>query len=321
MNRYVYDEKLELEQEVNKLDKKIEDLKYANIVSSKMQESINEDIKNINIKIRDININNIECALIRKVKVLGKYVLRAIPYVIIANLFLGFHLFIFREFPFYRDLEKRFPLHEVTLDKDVTIDKVEETRKPRYNNEVYYTDGKAFYTTKWELGEDNKYHRLIKEYDVSIITPEELKILVNKPKVELEDILYRYRSEKEEIKNKEELTLEELNKEDTVRFIYHYIDENDFVMELQDPQNNLGFTLAYLILTIASSGVLFFSRRDKHYNETFIKELEKIKKRYSKTDIEEIKKLFKENKIKFELVKRGEVTLTDPITNEKTRVR
>ena len=40
MNRYVYDEKLELEQEVNKLDKKIEDLKYANIVSSKMQESI-----------------------------------------------------------------------------------------------------------------------------------------------------------------------------------------------------------------------------------------------------------------------------------------
>ena len=175
MNRYVYDEKLELEQEVNKLDKKIEDLKYANIVSSKMQESINEDIKNINIKIRDININNIECALIRKVKVLGKYVLRAIPYVIIANLFLGFHLFIFREFPFYRDLEKRFPLHEVTLDKDVTIDKVEETRKPRYNNEVYYTDGKAFYTTKWELGETTpEMDKLLKMSEIFEITLDEL---------------------------------------------------------------------------------------------------------------------------------------------------
>ena len=321
MIKYVYDEKLELEQDVNKLDKKIEDLKYANIVSNKKQDSINEDIKNIGIKIRDINIHNIECDLLRKVKVLGKFVLRTTPYVIIASLFLGFHLFVFREFPFYRDLEKHYPRHEVTLYKDVTIDKVEGIEQACSNNEVYYTDGKAFYTTKWELGEDNKYHRLIKEYDVNNITPEELKILVEKPKVELEDILYRYRSEKEEIKDKEELTPEELNKEDTVRFVYHYIDENDFVMELQDPQNNLGFTLAYLILTIASSGVLFFSRRENNYNEKFIKELEKIKKRYSKTDIEEIKKLFKENKIKFELVKRGEVTLTDPITNEKTKVR
>lgn len=321
MNRYVYDEKLELEQEVNKLDKKIEDLKYANIVSNKKQESINEDIKNISIKIRDINIHNIECALIRKVKVLGKYVLRAIPYTIIASLFLGFHLFVFREYPFYRDLEKRYPLHEVTLYKDVMIDKLEETGQVRSNNEVYYTSGEAFYTTKWELGEDNKYHRLIKGYEVSNITPDELKILVDKPKVELEDILYRYRSEKEEIKDKEELTDEELNKEDTVRFIYHYIDENDFVMEIQSPTNNLGFTLAYLILTISASGVLFFGRREKKYNENFIKEVEKIKKRYSKTDIKEIKKLFKENKIKFELVKRGEVTMTDPITNEKTRIR
>lgn len=321
MIKYIYDEKLELEQDVNKLDKKIEDLKYANIVSNKMQDSINEDIKNIGNKIRNINIHNIECDLIRKAKVLGKFVLRALPYVIIANIILGFHLFVFREFPFYRDLEKHYPRHEVTLDKDVMIDNVEGIKQTRYNNAVKYTDGKAFYTTKWELGEDNKYHRLMKEYDVSDFTPEELQKIVDKPEVELEDILYRYRSEKEEIKDKEELTPEELNKDDNVRFIYHYIDENDFVMEIQSPPNNIGFTLAYLILTIASSGVLFFSRRENNYNEEFIKELEKIKKRYTKTDIEEIKKLFKENKIKFELVKKGEVTLTDPIDGSKIYVK
>ena len=36
----------------------------------------------------------------------------------------------------------------------------------------------------------------------------------------------------------------------------------------------------------------------------------------AKIDIEEIKKLFNEKKIKFELVKKGEITLTDPITGE-----
>ena len=66
----------------------------------------------------------------------------------------------------------------------------------------------------------------------------------------------------------------------------------------------------------ATMPVIFWRMDESDYD--FGDHVDRIRKEAieAKIDIEEIKRLFNEKKIKFELVKRGEITLTDPITGE-----
>ena len=64
-----------------------------------------------------------------------------------------------------------------------------------------------------------------------------------------------------------------------------------------------------------------FCHRLGGYNERFNKKILSIKNQYKEEDIKELKRLLKEKKLKFELVKRNKVTMTDPITSEKMYIK
>ena len=87
----------------------------------------------------------------------------------------------------------------------------------------------------------------------------------------------------------------------------------------QDFWPNVGYSLLFLIwLAVLGFGALAWRAESKYDPEECWKLFEE---KYKNIDISKIKKLFEEKKIKFERRINPEVTLTDPITGERQRIK
>ena len=319
MENNVSQEYIEIEEGLKNLDKEIEDISCANINCNNVIDIVNDDIKKIDIKVRKVDLRNIKKSLIRKTKILGKWVVRIIPYVIAFSISFCFDYFLIKDVPFYRQPEERIAIHETVIDSDGARDNIIEY-KSRMSMSRSTTEDKAYFTTSWILGVDGNYHREIKEYDLDEYPQDYLESLANKQDKNLVDVLYRYRKSTEEIKSPSELTKEELEEESSVLFICRYTDEEDIIIEAQSVGANIHAGIWFLVMGGVMS-LMPFCHRLGGYNERFNKKILSIKNQYKEEDIKELKRLLKEKKLKFELVKRNKVTMTDPITSEKMYIK
>ena len=61
--------------------------------------------------------------------------------------------------------------------------------------------------------------------------------------------------------------------------------------------------------------------RDEGSNYDYNRHLNRLKRDYKEVDITELEKLFKEKKIKFDVVRHKDVNLVDPINGEKMLIK
>ena len=319
MEDNVSQEYIDIEEGLKNLDKEIEDISCANINSGNVIDIVNEDIKKLDIKVRKIDLRNFRKALIRKVKILGKWVVRLLPYIVVIGLAYAFNYYLIKDIPFYRQPEEHIAVHEMVITKGLTTDKVVEYL---HNKEITSSvlKNKAYYTTSWIKDVDGNYHREIKEYDLDENSQEVLENIANNKGKNLLDVLYRYKKSTEEVKSPSEITPKELESEGSVRFVCHYSDEEDIIIEAQSVGANTLYSTVFFVIALILS-MFPVCIRAGGYFDSFLYQVGCIKDKYKKEDIEELKKLLKEKKLKFELVKRDTVTMIDPITKEKTFIK
>lgn len=307
----------EVKIDINELGKEIEDLANANIINNSRIEQVNNSIKNVNKKIKTIEKDNLKTICIRNIKVFGKFIYRVLPYVLAASGMFAAHITTFKDVPFYPQKVNKIAYHETVITKDTIDDQMIGYKDPITVAKNELTD-KAYYTTSWQMQEDGKYHRTIKEYTAVDFNVYEYQLAANNPDNNLLSVLDKEISKTEEVKEAEELSSEELAKGSSIKFVFHYSDEEDFIVEAQDDMTNFGLTMAYILVTLPLFLPTFLTRLSRFYS--FREIAKKIIEENPTIDTKKLKLLLEEKKIKFELVKIGQVSLEDPITHKKSYI-
>ncbi len=299
-------------EQINEFDKNIDNIGKDNIINHSSLQEAESSYKLINKNIKKANRFNKFITCVRNIKIFGRFLQGGLPYIVVAGLtFTGQTLL--GDVPFYpQKSEFKVAQHEQIINNTGVIDE-----KVTYITEGTGDKNQVQYTTKWEKKSDGNYYRATQTYEVGNFTAEHLKEMINDPAFNFEETFGRSKSNKYEVKKENELTKEDLEEAAGFKIIYHYTDDLDVILGAQDMGANVGLTFLYLFITfIGTLPVLFWRMEESDYD--FSEHLENIKDEAieAKIDIEEIKRLFNEKKIKFELVKKGEITLTDPITGE-----
>lgn len=299
-------------EQINEFDKKIDNIGKDNIINHSSLQEAESSYKLINKNIKRANRFNKFITCVRNIKIFGRFLQGGLPYIVVASLtFTGQTLL--GDVPFYpQKSEFKVAQHEQIIDNSGVIDE-----KITYIKEGTGDTNQIQYTTKWEKKADGNYYRATQTYEVGNFTAEHLKEMISDPTFNFEETFGRSKSNKYEVKKENELTKEELEEEAGFKIIYHYTDDLDVILGAQDIGENILLSVLYILATIfAIAPVLYWRFEESDYD--FMEHLDRIKTEAieAKIDIEEIKKLFNEKKIKFELVKKGEITLTDPITGE-----
>ena len=304
--------KEELLEQISEFDKEIDNIGKDNIINHSSLHEAETSYKLINKNIKRADRTNKLVTCLKNVKILGRLLQGGFPYIVVAGLvFTGQTLL--GDVPFYpQKNEFKVAQHEQIIDKTGVIDE-----KVSYIKEGTGDKNQIQYTTKWEKKADGNYYRATQTYEVENFTAEHLKEMINDPTFNFEETFGRSKSNKYEVKKESELTPKDLEEEAGFKIIYHYTDDLDVILGAQDTGTNVGLSFLYVFITfLGTLPVLFWRMEESDYD--FGEHLERIKDeaKASKIDIEEIKRLFNEKKIKFELVKKGEISLTDPITGE-----
>ena len=304
-------------EQINEFDKNIDNIGKDNIINHSSLREAENSLKLINKNIKKANRFNKLLPWIRNIKIFGRFLQGGLPYIVVAGLtFTGQTLL--GDVPFYpQKSEFKVAQHEQIIDNTGVIDE-----KITYIKEGTGDKNQIQYTTKWEKKADGNYYRATQTYEVENFTAEHLKEMINDPTFNFEETFGRSKSNKYEVKKENELTKEDLEEEAGFKIIYHYTDDLDVILGAQDVGENILLSVLYIIVTALVMGPVFYWRFEES-DYDFMEHLDRIKTEAidSKIDIEEIKRLFNEKKIKFELVKRGEITLTDPITGETQIVK
>ena len=299
-------------EQINEFDKNIDNIGKDNIINHSSLQEAETSYKLINKNIKKANRFNKFITCVRNIKIFGRFLQGGFPYIVVAGLLFTGQALI-GDIPFYPEKNVfKIAQHEQIIDNTGVIDE-----KITYIKEGTGDKNQIQYTTKWEKKSDGNYYRATQTYEVENFTAEHLKEMINDPTFNFEEAFGRSKSNKYEVKKENELTKEDLDEEAGFKIIYHYTDDLDVILAAQDTWVNIGLTVLYLFLTALGTMPVIFWRMDES-DYDFGDHVDRIRKEAieAKIDIEEIKRLFNEKKIKFELVKRGEITLTDPITGE-----
>ncbi len=309
-----YDRAGLLESDIDRLNNSIDNIGNDNIINSSRIADIESDIQRIENNIKVTNRKNIGKICIRNIKIFGRALQGIFPYLVSAGLVFTAQTLI-GDVPFYPQDVFKVAQHEQIIDNTGLV-----SDNITYVMPNSKTTNSAHYSTRWERKADGKYYRMIKEYNIGEYTTDELKELINNPDLDIEKTFGKNTSIKYEVKNENQITKEELEEGTGFKIVYRYTDEEDVVLMAQDVGPNIGFSFIYLLVTLIPIFIVALWRDDESdfdftdYVNDYIDE-------YQKVDIKELERLFKEKKIKFELVKRQQVTLTDPITGAKVLIR
>ncbi len=303
-----------LENEIKNLNESIDNIGNDNIINHSRVADIEGDIKRIENNIKITNRQNIGKTCIRNIKIFGRALQGIFPYLVCAGLVFTGQTLI-GDVPFYPQDQFKVAQHEQVIDNSGIV-----------NDNVTYVlpsselKNSAHYSTKWEKKDDGRYYRMIKEYNIGNYTTEELKELIKNPDLDFEETFGKSSSIKYEVKNENQITKEDLEEGTGFKIVYRYTDEEDVVLKAQDVWPNIGYSLLYLLITVLPCLIVVLWRTDesdfdfKDYVDDYCKD-------YKQVDIKELERLFKEKKIKFDVVRHQQVSLVDPITEEKMLVK
>ena len=306
--------KKELNNQIEELDEIISNMGNDNIINHSSIKEADDMIKLINKNIKAVNRRNRLIAAIRNVKIFGRFLQGGLPYIVVAGLvFTGQTLL--GDVPFYpQKSDFKVAQHEQVIDQTGVIGE-----SVSYVAQGNLAGNEIVFTTKWDQKEDGNYYRVTQTYDIGNYTTEELKEMIKNPNLDLNAVFGKSKSNKYEVKKAKDITEEDLDEKDGLKIIYHYSDDLDVILGAQDGFFNVMFSILYILITLVGSmPVLYWRLNESDYD--FSEHLKRIKLENDKIDIEEIKKLFAQKKIKFEVAKREQITMEDPITGQKTKI-
>ena len=306
----------QLNSDINKLDQKIDNVGYDNIINHSTVKEMEESVNDIDRRIRIIDKENAKRFCIKNIKLFGKLLHRVYPYVVVAGLVFGGQSLI-GDVPFIQQDQIKFAQTQVVLDSDANLEKTKDYIIAAQKNEDYAVT----YYTKWELKQDGYYYRTIKKYKLKYYKNRMYNNLLDENnKNKMSDIYDEPYSIDYEKKDPSELTQDEIEKEEYIRYVFHLQDEEDIIIEAQDMSYNLILSGVYLFGAATFITIMYFMR--KHYSRfDYYKAIDIVKHSYPEIDIEKLKKLFKAKKIKYEVIKKQQATLTDPIDNKRSIIR
>jgi hypothetical protein len=301
-----------LNDKVEELDKKIDNIGDDNIIGHSTIDDINGLIKDINKDFKRVKGKNIRITSLRNIKIFGRAFQGLFPYLVAVGLIFAAQTGC-GDIPFYRQEHFEFAHHEETIDYTGKV-----------SENVIYSDDKAdstdsaYYVSKWEKKPDGRWYRAVKEYErFKNDSLDELFELAKNKDLNFEEIFGKVKDVKFEVRNDEP---SEEEKGDYLKIVHRYKNEEDVMLVPQNFWVNLGLSALYLVACFVACGLVWIGRVEES-NYDWGKHLARIKRENPNIDISEIKKLFEEKKIKFERRINPEVTLTDPITGEKQIIK
>ena len=303
-----------LESDINRLNNSIDDIGNDNIINHSVLADIESDIERIESNIKITNLKNKGKTCIRNIKIFGRALQGAFPYIVGAGMVFGIFT-LCGDIPFYPQDQFRIAQHEQIIDNNGVV-----SDNATYVLPSSSIKNSAHYSTRWEKKDDGKYYRMIKEYDIGNYTTDELKELIKNPDLDFEETFGKNTSIKYEVKNENEITKADLSEDTGFKIVYRYTDEEDVVLKAQDVWPNIGLTLLYLLVSVIPSLIVAAWRMDES-DFDFMDYVKEYSEDYKKVDIKELERLFKEKKIKFERVRHQNVSLTDPITEQKMLIK
>ena len=311
----------DLQEDINNIEKKMENIGNDNIISHSTIDEIEQDINNVSTNINNTKRKNRRKTCIKNIKIFGRIVQAVFPYVLAASIVFGIQVAVY-DVPFIRQKQFKIARHDQTINQSGIVDD-EITR-------ILDSDKKSpriFYNTKWEKREDGKYYRSIKEYYVDKYSTEELLAMLNDPAFDFEKA-FGDATTKFEVRDEKNITQEEIEASNEFKIVYQFSDDEDVVLIAQDVWPNIWQSFMYILFVsffelfaLAWRNGEFEIQKSFNYNYDFGKFIANIKKKNKTIDISEVEKLFNEKKIRFEVVKHQQVTLTDPIDNKKSIIK
>lgn len=249
----------------------------SNNMSRSRLEKIDKDIIDIEKKITQTNKNNTRNHTIRKIKIFGRILQGAFPYVIALGLAFGMHQGLTSDIPFYQQNEVHLAQHEITIDstglKDDNITYISKLT----DNDL--KQGEAYYTSRWEKKVDGKYYRVIKKYDIDSLKVNAIKNIEDYSNLNFDSLFGNSVSTTHEMKTEDEMTANEIEDGDSFKVVYKYKDYDDVIFELQNKKENLQttgiFFLECLMFILAVLAI-----REKISKYDFKRYVENIRKKH-----------------------------------------
>lgn len=303
----------ELNEDLNKIDEKIRNIDLYNGVNDLAVEKINEELSVVNEKIRSTNMANKLRPIIKNIKVFGRLIQGVAPYVIVAGLIFGAQSILFDEVPFVRQNQIKTAHHEQIIDNTGII-----SDSITYDVKPMCPPNYLEYRTNWQKKDDGKYYQTTKKYYGINDYIDEIRELLKDPNANYDELLGRASNIEHKIKTEDEIAKEDLEEENRVELVYHYIDDTDIKLSIQDEDDNSLFSSVYLVVTFLAC-IPVFSWRMFESKYSFSDYLEEYKELYKKVDIKELKRLFDEEKIKVEKINRQRPSFDTPIVYLKNR--
>ena len=242
-------------------------------------EKLEKDIDDLEKRIKDVPKENFKKISIRNIKIFGRFMQMIAPYLIAAIIpFVGQSLLF--DMPFYPE-EVKSPKHYM-MELDNRGIEAYQSGYEKINDEK----DRVYIYSNWQE-DKGMYSRTIKSYSINIDDISEIKDLVNKKDVEIEDILGSPISNITETKNI--ITDEDKELDGYIKLVYYYNDKDDYIVIKQTPGENIVFSIIYLImLGMCEYGVLKY--RYDLSNFSYSSYYEKYMEKYKKTDIKILEK-------------------------------
>ena len=287
-----------LEKDLATLDNKIKDLQEGNqnIVSHSVVSEIEDDINNINYKIKNTKIHNILNTGIRNIKLFGNILHLIYPYVIVAGICMGISA-LCGDIAYIPQEQLKYGYHEVVMDNRGAVeDKLE------YKQGMPTENGHIYFTSNWQLKADGRYYRKTEDYNISKITIEELEELMKKTNFSLEEAFGAPENETVEVKDK--VASEDLENNDYIKITYKYGDRENFLYLKQDMGENIKESIwVTVIFGLISAMVWLIRVNESSYN--YARKRKDIINYYKNPDMKDVMRQFREKSKAFKTMKKN----------------
>ncbi len=247
----------------------------------KLLDCMKKEIEILEFETKFPHFVNAKINTVKNLKISAKALQLVAPYVLVSGI-LVLPFAFFGKTPFYGGDEWKQYSHVMTeVDHSGTVRQVQQYSE--FENE----DNQLYYYTKWQQGEDGQYFREIRTYSIKEKTYEDAIKMLDQDHVVLENLLGKPTSIFKETKS--HVTSLELEKDPFMSVIVYDIDKNDYLVHKETVQENIAYSLLYILLAVGlSTSTYMFRRVFSTFN--FSNSLEQIKNDYPSLDLDSIMK-------------------------------
>ena len=289
-----------LNQKMEDLESDINELHEINVITNSIIGNIDNSVNDVNKEIKKINSINRKRVCIRNIKVFRNILKLIIHPIIAIALAFSFSHFVLNDIPFYRQDRVNTMRYEETIDS---------LGNEELNN--WYSDVNWFMTKaeeknnwlykygKWEK-RGNGYYRDVDEFIIGDYPKNNIKELFDNSS-KLRDTYGFLETLKYETTDK--VTEEELALENYMKAVYHYTDENDYIIIPQSEEENRRDNFFFLGM-LFGFGVMSAGIINSIINDRLNSGQKAIGEDYTRVDIEDIKKQFHDKRMELEKTKK-----------------